>query len=212
MSEKKIGYVGSSDGSVIKYDPKAHAPAERPKLTRHQRATLYFKAVRFIEKLFRDVGFTHVTPDSHGNFVLELGGARDGFGHSFVIEMKVEQPPPMAHVTSYPGYAYDSKQINAKVTFGSVGSGAPGEYVIRVIGTTPGMKTLRPVYVVVSPDSVNPLREAFMSALMAAHELIKHDPATLERIKAALASRNLNRDFERYEVEEQDSKTASVRR
>lgn len=186
---KKIGFIAGQDGSVVKYEPPT---AVSKKLTKHQRATLYFKAVRVIDKFLQKVGFTSVTVPIHGCFVSELGG--------FVLEMKVEQPPRMAYITSYPGYVYDPNKVTAKVTYAGVGAG--GEYVIRVIAMLPNMKTCLPIYVTVSPESTDPLREAFMSSLAAARELIGRDRVTLERIQAAMASRDVRKDFE--EINQQD--------
>jgi hypothetical protein len=190
---KQIGFIASTDGQVVKYDASLHAPKPKPQpLTRHQRATLYFKAVRYISKLFREVGFEPVTLDSHTAFTLELG--------DFMLEMCVQQPPPMAHVTSFPGYVYSDKKINAKVT--SATPAAPGEYVIRVIATLPNMRTCLPVYVVVGADAQSPMKEAFMSALAAAKELIEKDPNTMRRIQQALKERNIEKDFEKFNSEE----------
>jgi hypothetical protein len=193
---KQIGFIAGQDGAVVKYDPKLHAAAA-PKapslpLTRHQRATLYFKALRYIEALFRDVGFHPITLDSHTAFTIELG--------DFILEMSAQIPPPMAHITSYPGYRYDSEQINAKVT--SLSPGQPGEYVIRVIATLPNLRTLAPVYVVIDKDSADPLRDAFMSALASAKSLIQRDPATLAKIQAVMAKRDLAKDFDRFRAQD----------
>ena len=189
---QRIGFIASQDGAVVKYDPRVHAAQTVPKpkaLTRHQRATLYFKALRCIERLFKEVGFNPITLESHTAFIIELG--------NFILEMSVQQPPPMAHVTSYAGYQYDSEKIRAKVTAMPIGT-SPGEYVIRVVATLPNMRTCMPVYVVVNKDSNDPLREAFMSALASAKNLIQRDPATLRRIQEALARRDLHKDFDRY--------------
>lgn len=188
---RQIAFIAGRDGAVVKYDPKIHAAQAVPKpkvLTRHQRATLYFKALRYIEQLFKEVGFHPITLESHSAFTIELG--------DFILEMSVAQPPPMAHVTSYPGYVYDSEKIMAKVTMMPVSS--PGEYVIRVIGTLPNMRTCVPIYAVVDKNSADPLKDAFMNALTAAKDLIRRDPATLRRIQAAMARRNIEKDFERF--------------
>lgn len=189
---KQIGFIASQDGQVVKYDASVHAPKPKQSLTRHQRATLYFKAVRYISKLFREVGFEPVTLDSHSAFTLELG--------DFMLEMSVQVPPPMAHVTSFPGYVYDNKKITAKVT--SVSPAAPGEYVIRVIATLPNMRTCMPVYVVVRPDAETPMKDAFMSALAAAKDLIEKDPNTMRKIQQAMRQRDIEKDFEKFNSEE----------
>ena len=189
---RQIGFIAGQDGAVVKYDPKLHAAQTTPKqraLTRHQRATQYFKALRYIEMLFKEVGFNPITLESHSSFTIELG--------DFILEMSVVQPPPMAHVTSYPGYSYDSERISAKVTNMTTGA-APGEYVIRVIGTLPNMRTCEPIYAVMNQTSADPLRDAFMNALTAAKDLIRRDPATLRRIQTVLAKRNIEKDFERF--------------
>lgn len=194
---KQIGFIASQDGQIVKYDASVHAPKPRLALTRHQRATLYFKSVRYISQLFREVGFRPVTLDSHTAFTLELG--------DFMLEMTVQIPPPMAHVTSYPDYVYDSKEIKAKVT--SMSPAAPGEYVVRVIATLPNMRTCMPVYVVVSPDSQNPMKDAFMSALAAAKQLIERDPNTMRKIHEAMAKRNLEKDFEKFNSQDENQLT-----
>lgn len=190
---KQIGFIGSQDGQMVKYDAKIHAPKPKQVLTRHQRATLYFKSIRYISRLFREVGFRSITLESHSEFTIELG--------DFILEMSVQVPPPMAHVTSFPGYVFDPKEIKAKVT--NMSPAAPGEYVIRVIATLPNMRTCMPVYVVVSPDAENPMKDAFMSALAAAKDLIQRDPNTLRRIQQAMAQRNLEKDFEKFYSEDE---------
>ncbi len=188
---RQIGFIAAQDGAVVKYDPKQHAPAPKPKpLTRHQRATLYFKAVRYIEKLFREVGFVPITQYSHGSFTVELG--------NFILDMTVRESNsmPIAHVTSYVDYEFDPNVIKAKVT--RMGVGAAGEYIIQVGAMLPNMRTTLPVFVVVDKNSTDPMREAFMSALTAARDLIRKDPDTLAKIQAAMAKRNIEKDFERF--------------
>lgn len=192
---QKIGFIAGNDGAVVKYDPKLHAAVSPKLLSRHQRATLYFKAVRYIRELFKEVGFKEITRESHGSFTIELG--------SFILDMTVRESKSLriVHVTSYPGYVYDSNKINAKITQHSVGD--HGEYVIQVGAVLPSMKSCTPIYVVIDKNSDNPLREAFMSALASAKQLIEKDPATLSKIQSALAGRNLNSDFERFSQQDE---------
>jgi hypothetical protein len=187
---RRIGFIAGEHG-IVKYDPKQHAPvfADKPKaLTVHQRATLYFKALRYISTLFKEVGFKSIGEDSHTWFTLEMG--------QFILDMKVEKPPMMAHVTSYPGYVYDPNKIAAKVT--NLSPAPPGEYVIRVTAAI-NMHFDRPTYVVVDKDSVDPLRDAFKSALAAAASFIEKDRKTFDKIRAAMAERDLEKDFERFQ-------------
>src|SRR5208337_749399 len=123
---RQIGFIAGQDGAVVKYDPKLHAAQTVPQpkaLTRHQRATLYFKAVRYIEKLFREVGFSPITQASHGSFTMELD--------NFILDMTVRESSsmPIAHVTSYSDYEYDPSQVKAKITLLNVG--IAGEYMIQ---------------------------------------------------------------------------------
>lgn len=188
---RRIGFIASQDGAVVKYDPKLHAPKAPPQpLTRHQRATQYFKAVRYIRELFKEVGFREIASESHGSFTAELGG--------FILDMTVKESVSIrfAHVTSYPGYTYSSEKISAKITQHSIGE--HGEYVIQVGAVLPNMKSCRPVYVVVDKDCADPLREAFMSALASAKQFIDKDPGTLNKIKSAMAQRNVDKDFDRF--------------
>lgn len=188
---KQIGFVAAENGQIVKYDPKLHAPKAPPKsLTRHQRATLYFKAVRYIRELFKEVGFRQMTVEGHDAFTAELG--------SFILDMSVKESESMriAHVTSYPGYRYDSEKITAKVIHHQVGD--HGEYVIQIGAVLPNMRSCRPIYVVVDKNSADPLREGFMSALAAAKQLIELDPPTMRKIQQAMASRNLEKDFDRF--------------
>jgi hypothetical protein len=186
------GYIAGEGGEVVKYDPKIHAVKRPQVLTRHQRATIYFKALRYAETLFKEVGFYPVADPGHGAFVLELG--------NFMLEMVVQEAPQIAYVTSYPGYQYDPKKINAKVTM--MVPAERGEYVIRAIATLPNLQTCDPVFIVVDKDSPNVLRDAFMNIVRSAHSLIRRDPATLRRIQQAMASRNLEKDFERFSSED----------
>lgn len=194
----KTDFIASQGGEIVKYDPKVHAPkAPAAPLSRHQRATLYFKALRYIQALFREVGFTPITQESHGSFTIELG--------RFILDMTVREPSsmPVAHVTSYAGYEYDPNGIKAKVTRMDVGD--PGEYVIQVGAVLPNQRSCRPIYVVVDKNSADPLRDAFMSALTSASDFIRRDPDTLKKIQTAMAARNLNADFEKFKNQD-DSK------
>jgi hypothetical protein len=190
---KQINFVAGQTGSVAKYDPQARAPVpvSKPRpLTRHQWATLYFTAVRYIGKLFREVGFASVSEERPGILTLELG--------KFILDMAVKDfsSLPVAHVTSYPGYAYDSEKVNAKVT--RMDLCAEGEYLIMVGAVLPNLKSVRPVFVAIDKGSSDPLKEAFVQALMAAKDLISRDPVTLSKIQEAMAGRNLEADFQLF--------------
>lgn len=192
---RQIGFVAAADGQVVKYDPKLHAPTPRQALTRHQRATLYFKAVRYIHRLFNEVGFRDMTQDSHTTFTAELG--------KFILDISVKESQQMriAYVTSYSGYAYDPEVIRAKVVRHSVGE--HGEYVIQLGAVLPNLHSVPPVYVVIDKDSVDPLKEAFMNTLAAAKQLIQRDPETMRKIQQALAARNLDKDFQKFSSEDE---------
>jgi len=191
---RQIGFIAAQDGQVVKYDASLHSPKPRQPLTRHQRATLYFKAVRFIHRLFQEVGFRDITLENHSSFTAELG--------RFILDITVKESNsmPIAHVTSYPGYTYDPETIRAKVTGYSLGE--HGEYVIQVGAVLPNMRSSLPTFVVIDKDSPNPLKDAFMNTLAAAKQLIQQDPETLRKIQAALASRNLEKDFEKFSSED----------
>jgi hypothetical protein len=183
----KPDFIGAADGSVVKYEPvrvQAHKPTAP--LTRHQRATLYFKAVRCAGQLLQEVGFCPLADCGPTAFSLE-------FGH-FLLEMAVKEAPRVAHVTSYPGYVYDPERIRAQVTMLTPGAGQ--EYVIQAVGTFRG-RTLAPVFIVVRPDSPDPLREAFVNVLLTTRDLLSRDPALLARIQEALSRRDLNQDLDR---------------
>lgn len=190
---KQIGFIAAGDGSVVKYDASLHAAKSKANpLGRHQRATLYFKAMRCVSGLLKEVGFRSLCQDSTAAITLEMGNN----GREFILELTAQVPPPMAHVTSYPGYVYDPNKVAAKVT--SVGVSDSGEYVIRVVAMLSNMKTQLPIYVVVEKDSVDPLREAFMGILTSVRELVGKDPTVLSKIQEAMASRNLEADFKRF--------------
>lgn len=192
---RQIGFIAAENGQVVKYDASIHAPKPRQVLTRHQRATLYFKAVRYIHKLFTEVGFRDMTQESHSSFTAELG--------RFILDITVKESQSLriAHVTSFPGYAYDPERIRAKVTGYSVGE--HGEYVIQVGAVLPNLRSTRPVYVVIDKDSANPLKDAFMNVLAATKQLIEQDPETMRKIREALAGRNLDKDFEKFSSEDE---------
>lgn len=191
---REIGFVAGQDGQVVKYDAKVHAPKPRQPLTRHQRATLYFKAVRFIHRLFQEVGFRDITQENHTSFTAELG--------NFILDITVKESNsmPIAHVTSYPGYTYDTETIRAKVTGYSIGQF--GEYVIQVGAVLPNQRSTLPTFVVIDRDSTDPLKDAFMSTLAAAKQLIQQDPETMRKIQQAMAARNLEKDFQKFSSED----------
>ncbi|MBV5344655.1 MAG: hypothetical protein JZU63_03510, partial [Rhodoferax sp.] len=189
---KEIGFIASENGAVVKYDPSIHAvqkakPPAGP-LTVHQRATLYFKAVRCVNSLLQEVGFKPIAEIGHSGFSLEMD--------NFLLEMVVKEPPNVAHVTSYPGYQYDPKKVTAKVEMMCPTDGK--DYVIQVTSSTPKRGTaLR--FVVMRKDSPDLLKEAFMNALMTARDLISSDKALMDKIQAALGRRDIEKDYERIQ-------------
>jgi hypothetical protein len=164
---------------ITRYQPEKLQSASRStssqELTRHQRATLYFKAIRMVHTLLSEIGFQDAILPSHTAWSMDFYG--------FNLEVAVTQPPQMARVTSYPGYVYDPEKITAKVEMFTPGE--PGEYVIRIIGMGEDGWTMEPMLVIVRKDSPDPLRESFVSVLHAIHELIRRRPALMARIKAA---------------------------
>lgn len=194
---RQIGFIAGKDGEIVKYDPKVHIVRgilKAAPLTRHQRATLYFKALRYVESLLTEVGFRPIADPGHGAFTLEMG--------NFMLEMTVQQAPRVAHVTSYPGYVYDPEKVTAKVSMACPTD--PRDYVIRAIATLPNLRTCQPVYIVVDKDSTDVLKDSFMSILRAAHTLIQMDAATLRRIKEVIARRNIEKDFERLRSQDKE--------
>ena len=188
---KQIGFIASADGAIVKYDPAVHAvqktkPGAGP-LTRHQRATLYFKALRTASALLQEVGFRAVADVGHTGFCIEMD--------EMILEMMVKEAPQMAHVTSYPGYEYDPKKINAKVTFAAPVEG--NDYTIQVTASYRRTGTLTPIFVVVRQDSPDVLKEAFMGILGTARTLIQRDPQLMAKIQVALAHRDLEKDLDR---------------
>lgn len=179
------------DGTVAKYDPQVHAvqksmPPVEP-MTRHQRATLYFRALRALRDLLCEVGFSPTADLGHSGFSLEMD--------RFILEMVVKEAPRMAYVTSSHGYVYDSKKVNASVTMACPVE--PGEYAIQITasylkGTPP------PLFVVARNDSPDVFREAFFSALSAAQDFIARQPGLSAKIKAGLTTRDLSRDLDRF--------------
>lgn len=197
---KKIGFVVGPEGAVVKYEPQKVQEAAKPAapLTRHQRATLYFKALRYASSLLREVGFRTVADCGNAGFSIEMD--------RFLLEMMVVEPPRMAHVTSYPGYEYDPDKITAKVTMVCPTEG--NEYVIRAIGTH-NQWSACPVFIVVRPDSQDPLKEAFVSVLKTARDLIARDPKLLAKIQEALSRRDIEREFERLRANDAISESGA---
>lgn len=193
---KKIGFIASETGAVVKYDPAIHGLKEAPKpagpLTRHQRATLYFKALRFADALLREVGFYTVADLGHSGFVIEMD--------RFILEAVVKEAPQVAHVTSYPGYQYDPKKINAKVEMMVPVEGR--DYVIQMSASYPRTGTTLPTFVVIRQDSPDVLKEAFMGILTTARDFIQKDPNLMAKIQAAMAQRDLERDLERLQSDD----------
>lgn len=161
-------------------------------MTRHQRATVYFKAVRFVKSFLVAVGFREEADVGHSGFSISMD--------NFCLEMMVKEAPNMAHVTSFEGYEYDPKKINAKVTFMS--PGGPGEYVIQIITTLPNGMTQMPTYATVSPESGDVLREAFINCLMTARDQMRKCPQIMAKIQAALAKRDIEAELRRMEAED----------
>ena len=193
---KQIGFIASSNGTIVKYDPKIHAVREPAQpsgpLTRHQLATLYFKALRAASALLREVGFQTVADVGHSGFCIEMD--------RFILEMMVKEAPRLAYVTSYPGYVYNPERVTARVEMASC-PGDGNDYVIQVIASYP-RGTLAPHFVMIRQDSPDVLKEAFMGILTAARTFISRDPRLMAKIQAALAKRNLEKDLERLSQED----------
>jgi hypothetical protein len=183
---KQIGYIASETGAITKYDPKVHAvsrpaPQAGP-LTKAQRATLFFKALRVANSLLHKVGFTTVADCGHSGFCIEMGG--------FILEMMVKDAPKVAHVTSYPGYTYDSDRVTAKVEH-IAGTGC----VIQITGSFRRTGTLPPTLVTVRDDSEDPTKEAFRNILIAAQDLIQKDPVLSEKILKNIAKMDMDVEY-----------------
>jgi len=193
---KQIGFIANQDGAVVKYDPRIHAvrePAQPPgPLTRHQRATLYFKALRAASALLREVGFQTVADVGHSGFCIEMD--------RFILEMMVKEAPRLAYVTSYPGYVYDPQNVTARVEMASCPTDS-NDYVIQVVASYP-RGTFAPRYVMIRQNSPDVLREAFMGILAVARTFISKDPHLMAKIQAALARRDLEKDLDRLSRED----------
>lgn len=179
---------------LVPYQTRAPQPQPPAKaLTRHQRATVYFKALRYVRSLLNSVGFRDEADVGHSGFCIAMDG--------FILEMVVKEPPMMAHVTSYPGYEYDPKKINAKVTMMVPTEGR--DYVVQVIATTSDMMTQMPVFIVMRQDSPDLLRETFVNCLMSARDLMRKDPKILAKIQAALAKKDIERELEMLKAQDE---------
>jgi hypothetical protein len=190
----KPGFIGSSDGSMVRYEPKApeqKKPAQA--LTRHQRATVCFKAVRFAKELLKSVGFREEAEVGHAGFTMSIDG--------FLLEVMVKEPPQMAHVTSYPGYQYDPKKINAKVTMACPTEN--GDYVIQLISTPPNSWTSLPVFIVVRQDSPDLLKEAFVNTLLSTRDALQKCPHIMAKVQAALAKRDIDKELEKMKAQDE---------
>jgi hypothetical protein len=195
---READFSVSSEGAVVEYEPQAVQTGQRGgPLTRHQRATIYFKALRLANKLLQSVGFHAVVDCGHRGFSLEQDG--------FMLEMMVKEAPQMAHVTSYPGYVYDPDKITAKVTMAC--PAPPGEYVIQAIASQPSTGTLPPVFITVRPDAKDVLKETFMSILSTAHLLISKNWALADKIKNKLRERRLDEEFEQLSLQDVESES-----
>jgi len=179
---------------ITKYEGKNLQPppnASKPALTKHQRATLYFKAVRMIHTLLSEIGFQDAILPSHTAWSMDF--------HGFNLEVVVSECPRMARVTSYPGYQYDPEKITAKVE--NIMPVEPGEYVIRITGVEETGWSTVPLFVVVRKDSDDPVREAFVSVLHSIHDMLRTRPNIMAKIKEAMRHRDVQKEFDRLNVE-----------
>jgi hypothetical protein len=189
----KPGFIGGPDGAVVRYDPKT-PQSKKPEqaLSRHQRATVYFKAVRFVRQLLCSVGFQDEADCGHSGFSISMD--------NFLLEMTVKEPPNMAHVTSFAGYSYDPNKINAKVTNLCPTDGK--DYVIQVMATQPNGWSSLPTFIVMRHDTDDLLREAFMNCLMTARNELSKSPRVWSKIQAALAKRDLELELEKLKAQD----------
>lgn len=185
---------------VVPYGQQGVQRTSQPSgpLTRHRRATIYFKAMRMANKFLHEVGFHTVADCGHAGFSIELG--------YFMLEMMVKEPPMMAHVTSYPGYTYDPNKVTAKVTINRITD--TNDYVIQAIATI-NWNTINPIYIVVPQDAPDVLKAAFMSILLTARDLLRKDPATLAKIQEAMTRRDVERDYDRLLADEAKSQAGA---
>ena len=186
---KQIAFIAGAGGEVVRYDPAVHSVKEAvAPLSKAQRATIFFKALRMANEFLHHIGFTTVADVGHSGFCIEMGG--------FILEMRVMDSPKMAYVTSYANYTYDPKKINAKVT--NIATGADGtDYVIRITGSHSKIGTLPPTIVSVRKDSPDVLKEAFRGILLTAQDLIAVDPKLLSKIKSIMAKQDADLEFNR---------------
>ncbi len=179
---------------MVRYEPKApeqKKPAQA--LTRHQRATVYFKAVRYAKELLKSVGFYEEAEVGHAGFTMSIDG--------FLLEVMVKEPPRMAHVTSHEHYQYDPKKINAKVTMSCPTEN--GDYVIQLISTPPNSWTSLPVFIVVRQDSPDLLKEAFVNILLSTRDALRKCPHIMAKVQAALAKRDIEKDLEKMKAQDE---------
>ncbi len=184
---------------LAKYQPQSpqqrHTSVEhKPSgpLTKHQRATVYFKALRYAKSILCSVGFQEEADVGHTGFSISMQG--------FLLEMVCKEPPPMAHVTSHESYKYDPEQINAKVTMMTPGDGK--DYVIQVIATPPNQWSANPVFIVVRPDSPDLLKEAFVNILLSARDALRKCPHLMQKIQEALKKVNLDVELEKLKAQD----------
>jgi hypothetical protein len=190
----KPGFIGGSDGSMVRYEPKAperQKPAQA--LTRHQRVTIYYKAARYAKELLKSVGFREEADVGHSGFIISMD--------QFLLEVMVKEPPQMARVTSYAGYEYDPKKINAQVTMMCPTENR--DYVIQVMATPPNGWSSLPVFIVVRQDSPDLLKEAFVNILMSARDALRKSPHIMMKIQAALAKKDIDKELEKLMAQDE---------
>ncbi len=97
----------------------------------------------------------------------------------FFFDFKLTRPANIAYVTSYPGYKYDEKKINAKVT--TLASELDSEWIVQVI-VSGSRGTKRPVFIGLPINLTNPAQFVAENVLMALHSMSEEDSALKDAI------------------------------
>lgn len=189
----------NESGGLSKYSPQAPQARQQgvqqsnsKALTRHQRATVYFQAVRYAKEILKSVGFREEAEVGHAGFTMSID--------QFLLEVMVKEPPLMAHVTSHADYQYDPKKINAKVTMSCPTEN--GDYVIQLISTPPNGWTSMPVFIVVRQDSPDLLKEAFVNILLSTREALRKCPHIMAKVQAAMAKKDIEKELETMKAQD----------
>jgi hypothetical protein len=184
---RQIGFIASEVGEVVKYDPKKSVPRGTAPLdkTASQRATLYFKALRFAKYLLLKVGFHEMTIPAHTYFVLECSG--------FILEAKVIkfEGIPVAYVTS----GIDGR---SEIKISDNSPAQPGEYSIQITAMVSTGRTTQPVHVIIDKEAEDPLSDAFSNILRTIKMLVDRDPRVSQMVAEALRKRDMNADIEAF--------------